>query len=135
MRGIALDRDFIQFYDRVLPGGHIIVDDCQDKTTDKYVGYPDAKLQRYVVSKHAADVADLTPLGKHYTVYQFTQTLIRLGLVEEIETIANTAFLRKTGNRAYAESGALEAMAETRAAISREFFDRREKAAQTAADV
>jgi predicted O-methyltransferase YrrM len=123
----ALDRDFAQFYDRILPGGHIILDDCENKISDKYLGYSDEKLQKYVRSKHADDIADLNPVGKHYTVYRFVQALIELGLMEEIQTVSNTAFFRKVGNKAYAESGAPEALAEARAGIASEFFARREK--------
>jgi predicted O-methyltransferase YrrM len=123
----ALDRDFAQFYDRILPDGHIILDDYENKISDKYLGYPDDKLRKYVRSKHADDIADLNPVGKHYTVYRFVQVLIELGLMKEIQTVANTAFFRKIGNRTYAESGAPEALAETRAGIAREFFARREK--------
>ena len=63
----------------------------------------------------------------------FAQTLVELGLIEEIQTVANTAFFRKVGTKPYAESGAPEALAETRAAITREFFERRDKMPTAAA--
>jgi predicted O-methyltransferase YrrM len=121
----ALDRDFAQFYDRVLPGGHIILDDCEDKLSTKYLDYSARKLSRYMEVKHSTDMADLTPFGKHYTVYKFAQLMIELGLMDEVKTVKNTAFFRKTGDKSYAESGAPAAMAEQRAAIARDFFERR----------
>jgi len=121
----ALDRDFAQLYDRVLPGGHIILDDCEDKVSDKYLDYSPRKLSRYIELKHCTDMAELAPFGKHYTVYKFAQTMIELGLMEEIETVKNTAFFRKTGRKTYDRSGAPSAMADTRAAIARDFFERR----------
>jgi predicted O-methyltransferase YrrM len=130
----AIDRDFAQFYDRVLPGGQIIMDDCEDRISDKYLSWSDARLQKYARKKHNYDnIADLCPFGKHYTVYRFAQTLVKLGLIEEIRTVTNTAFFRKVGLKPYAESGAPEGLAETRAAIAREFFQRRDQLTPTAA--
>ncbi|WP_095090567.1 class I SAM-dependent methyltransferase [Mesorhizobium sophorae] len=128
----ALDRDFEQFYDRIIPGGFVILDDCEDKAIEKYVQYPPDRLEKYVKSKGAKKIRDLTPFGKHYTVYKFTKNLVSLGLMKEIKTVNNTVFLRKTGDKAYAESGAPQALAETRDAIARDFFEAREDYFDTA---
>lgn len=123
----ALDRDFAQFYDRVAPGGFIILDDCEERVSDKYVLFTEGRLERYVLSKKVETLASLTPLGKHYTVFKLARRLIDLGLVEELKTAKNTIFLRKIGNQSYTQSGAPAAMAETREAIAEEFLARREK--------
>jgi len=123
----ALDRDFAQFYDRVTPGGFIILDDYEQRISDKYVLFPEGRLERYVMSKKVASIASLTPLGKHYTVFTLTRKLIELGLVEEVKTAANAIFLRKIGGRNYAQSGAPAAMAEAREAIAEAFLARRAK--------
>ena len=125
----ALDRDFAQFYDRILPGGQIILDDCEHKLSDQYLHFDSARLQKYVRGKGAHDIAELNPFGKHYTVYRLAQTLVQLGLMEDIKTVGNTAFFRKSGRGPYAQSGAPEGLAETRAAIAREFHQRAEELA------
>ncbi|MET3524077.1 class I SAM-dependent methyltransferase [Mesorhizobium abyssinicae] len=121
----ALDRDFEQFYDRIVPGGIIILDDCENKSTDKYIQYPPDRLEKYVKSKGAKKISELTPLGKHYTVYKFTRKLVDLGLMEEIKTVNNTIFLRKIGGKSYVASGARQALSDTRDSIAREFFEAR----------
>jgi len=129
----AIDRDFSQFYDRIIPGGHIVLDDCENKRSGEYLSYTNERLQKYVHNKHLDDIADLNPFGKHYTVYHFAQALVELGLIEEVATVAITGFFRKVGQKSYAESGARARLAETRAAIAREFYERREKHAPAAA--
>jgi predicted O-methyltransferase YrrM len=128
----AIDRDFAQFYDRILPGGQIILDDFEDKISGEYLQYSDEALQKYVRNKHAHNISELNPFGKHYMVYQFAQALVGLGLIEAAGAVANTGFFRKVGRTPYAQSGAPEGLAEIRAAIAREFFERREKLAPTA---
>jgi predicted O-methyltransferase YrrM len=121
----AIDRDLALFYDLLAPGALIILDDCENKISDKYVLFAEGRLARYVASKGVDDIAALTPLGKHYTVFRFTRRLIALGLVEELRTVVNTVFLRKVGDQTYAESGAPAAMMEEREAIAAEFAARR----------
>lgn len=125
----ALDRDFAQFYDRILPGAQIILDDCDNRISEEYLNYTDESLKKYVLKKRSRDITDLNPFGKHYTVYRLARTLVELGLVEEIKTVSSTVFFRKVGRKPYAESGAPEALAQTRADIGREFLARREKLA------
>jgi predicted O-methyltransferase YrrM len=122
----ALDRDFEQFYDRIVPGGVIILDDYENKIIKKYVEYTRDRLDRYVKSKGAQQISELTPLGKHYSVYKFTNKLVSLGLMEQTRIINNTVFLKKTGVKTYKESGALQAMVETRDEVAGEFFRARE---------
>jgi predicted O-methyltransferase YrrM len=106
----ALDRDFKQFYDRILPGGHIILDVGLNVAAQEYVNYTDRRLRDYVISKHAQDIAELSPFGRPYTVARFAQTLIELGLIEEVKTVSFTTFFRKVGDKPYAQSGAPAAL-------------------------
>jgi predicted O-methyltransferase YrrM len=123
----ALDRDFAAFYDRVVPGGTIVLDDCKDIKSEKYVFFDDDRLAKYLLGKKAKNIAELTPFEKEYSVHRFAETLKAIGLVSVTHVVAKTVFLKKIGGKTYAEGGAPKAMAETRAAIGKAFTSERAK--------
>jgi hypothetical protein len=80
------------------------------------------------LGKRAKNIAELTPFEKEYSVHRFAETLKNIGLVTVTHVVGKTVFLKKTGDKTYAEGGAPEAMAETRAAIGKAFDAQRAKA-------
>lgn len=72
-----LDRDFSLFYDRLKPGGYIIIDDCDDRVKVKFTRF---KLR-----------VDL----KHKLTHKFIEYFESMNYLEKVELIGNTYFGRK----------------------------------------
>jgi len=72
-----IDRDFVLFYDRLKPGGYIIIDDCDDRIKVKL--------------KSGIMLVD----QKHKLTHLFIKKLEALGFLEEVEIAGNTYFGRK----------------------------------------
>lgn len=77
----AIDRDFSLFYDQLVAGGHIIIDDCVPKVKIKRTGWRTAKI-------------DL----KHTLTASLLNTFVEYGLVSNVTTIGETCFARKTSD-------------------------------------
>jgi len=97
----ALDRDFSIFYNRILPGSPIILDDYINKINrlarERYLTWSsEDEIERYVIHKDAKSFLDLCPLGKEFTVYQFVNYFLEAGLIEQVRLINSTFFGRKT---------------------------------------
>jgi len=97
----ALDRDFKLFYNRLLPGSPIILDDYVDKinrlATEKYLKWSTNKeINDYVAHKGAEKFIDLCPLGKEYTVYCFINYFMEQNLLKLDRVIGSTFFGYKT---------------------------------------
>lgn len=97
----ALDRDFRLFYNRLLPGSPIILDDYVNKinrlATERYLNWStEEEINSYVTSKGAEKFIDLCPLGKEYTVYRFVNYFIEQNLLKLDRIIGTTFFGYKT---------------------------------------
>ncbi len=94
----AIDRAFDYFYNALLPGAPIIIDDYEDKKV-----IPDSikrpeQVVAYVKSKGVQSLKDLCPLGKHYTTYKLLNYFINKGWVQKHKVIRNTFFGIKPKN-------------------------------------
>jgi colanic acid/amylovoran biosynthesis glycosyltransferase len=78
----ALDRDFIIFYNLLLPGADIIIDDYENI---KHLSYDSIK----------------NPLGKKYSTYLFVNYFLEKGLIQKEMMINNTIFCKKPENINY----------------------------------
>lgn len=99
----ALDRDFGLFYNRLLPGAPIIIDDVADvinrHARENYLKWTEQRqMDEYVAGKGARSFGDLTPLGKEYTAFRFTRYFLQRGLIESDGRIGMTLFARKAGD-------------------------------------
>lgn len=72
----AIDRDFLIFYNFLLPGADIIIDDYENV-------------------KHLNHKSEKNPFGKKYTTYLFVNYFLEKGLIEKITIINNTLFCKK----------------------------------------
>jgi len=72
-----LDRDFVLFYDRLKPGGIIVIDDCDDRIKVKF------KSNIMLVDQ------------KHRLTHLFINKFEQLGFLERIEIVGNTYFGHK----------------------------------------
>lgn len=72
-----LDRDFVLFYDKLKPGGYIVIDDCDDRIKVKI--------------KSGIMIVD----QKHKLTHLFIKMFEELGFLEPVEIIGNTYFGRK----------------------------------------
>lgn len=78
----ALDRDFIIFYNLLLPGADIIIDDYEN-------------------IKHVSCDSVKNPLGKKYSTYLFVNYFLEKGLIRKEMIINNTIFCKKPENINY----------------------------------
>lgn len=97
----ALDRDFKLFYNRLLPGAPIILDDYLNKinhhASERYLKWStEEEINSYVASKGAESFVDLFPLGKEYTVYRFVNYFMEQNLIKLDRVIGTTFFGYKT---------------------------------------
>lgn len=127
----ALDRDFANYFDRIVSDGIVILDDYEPKVSEKYLRYDDDALRRYLLARKADDVAAVTPLGKHYTVYRFVNHFAEKGLIVIEHVERNTVFCRKPPYAPRFRDGTgPDELARIRAEIAEEFWRiRRELAA------
>ena len=72
----AIDRDFLIFYNFLMPGADIIIDDYENV-------------------KHLNKQSVINPLGKKYTTYLFVNYFLEKGLIEKITILNNTLFCKK----------------------------------------
>lgn len=91
----ALDRDFKLFYNRLLPGAPIILDDYVDsinkRAREVYLKWSSqSELDTYVKQKGLEKFLDLYPLGKEYTVYRFVNYFLDKGLLKKDKVIGGT---------------------------------------------
>lgn len=94
----ALDRDFSLYYQQVVPGGAIILDDVKDvynKHVNKYLSFNDEAEAKYVRTKGASSMRALVPLGKEYTTWKFSKALIDRGFLFPVKTVGSTFFTGK----------------------------------------
>lgn len=96
----AIDRDFEAFYNRLLPGAGIIIDDCENvinlQAKTRFLKWQ-TKMQEecFLKSLGLSDLESYTPLGKQYTTYQFVSYLKKNGYIEETKNMNGTIFARK----------------------------------------
>jgi SAM-dependent methyltransferase len=127
-----IDRDFALFFDRVAPGGTVIIDDYADtvnrhgrKTLEMARGLPESELAAFVArmeGDHLRGGGRL--LGKHLLTWRLARLFVEAGLAEEIRRIENTLFLRKATARRFAEADLAAPIAAVKAAIRAEFLAR-----------
>ena len=94
----ALDRDFVLFYDRLVEGAKIIIDDYEDIVSDKLFAKGHTELERYIKIKGKKLLNEVNPLGKHYTVYKFVNYFVEEGLLKIESVVDSTVFgVKPTG--------------------------------------
>lgn len=99
----ALDRDFKLFYNRLIDGAEIIIDDYLDIINrfakERYLRWDtEEQMEEYVRSKGVKQFRDLCPLGKEYTVFRFVNYFLECGLLEKRKVLGPTFFGYKPRN-------------------------------------
>lgn len=123
----ALDRDFHLFFNRLVDGAPIVIDDYFDVINrfarEKYLKWSSVdELESYVRSKNAVAFRDLCPLGKEQTTWRFLNYLTDANLVEHEQTLGRTFFGRKVKGAIFDQTTHGEAMNQIRTENEREYY-------------
>lgn len=101
-----IDRDFDIFFDNVVLGGTIIVDDYSDtinhtgrKNLDEVRGKSASEILSFVERMSGKLNGGGRLLGKHLLTYRLTQYFMGSGAIELVGTTKSTAFARKRTQR------------------------------------
>ncbi len=128
----AIDRDFEAFYNRLLPGAGIIIDDCENlinlQAKTRFLKWQ-TKMQEecFLKSLGLSDLESYTPLGKQYTTYQFVSYLKKNGYIEETKNMNGTIFARKPAAAPVFNENTKKEMKKIRQVIVEEFEIRHKK--------
>lgn len=123
----ALDRDFRLFFNRLVDGAPIVIDDYVDVinrfATEKYLKWSSVdELESYVRSKGAGAFRNLCPLGKEQTTWRFLNYLLDSRLIEHEQTLVGTFFGRKIRGAVFDQTTHGKAMDRIRTEIEREYY-------------
>jgi predicted O-methyltransferase YrrM len=103
----ALDRDFLLYYRRLVPGAPVILDDYHDiinkHARNGYLKFTKEEERSYVKARGVKSLRDVVPLGKEYSTYRFAGTLIEHGFLSVDRMIGRTLFARKPSDPALNE--------------------------------
>ncbi len=125
----ALDRDFRLFFNRLVDGAPIVIDDCLDVINDharnRYLKWTEPEeLEEYVRGKGATHFRDLCPLGKEYTTYRFVQYFLEQGLLSDARDVRRTLFARKAVGARFDEEKHGPGLERIRDQIEAEYLER-----------
>lgn len=96
----ALDRDFEQYYNRLLPNAAIILDDCENEINlqcrTRFLKWQTQKqVDCFLESLGIESLENYTALGKQYTTYQFLKYFEKKGYLTLQKDMDGTVFARK----------------------------------------
>lgn len=103
-----IDRDLSIFYDRIVDGGILIIDDYRDQV-NRHGVHALEKYGRMDKQEVKKSMDRLSPykrgrlLGKHILTYRLVELFSERGLFEKDREIGSTLFCRKVGERPYSE--------------------------------
>ncbi len=124
----ALDRDFMLFYNHLIPNSLIIIDDYIDQVNwlakERYLKWTTSKeLDNYVYSKGAKRFIDLCPLGKEYTTYRFINYFLERGLLVKDKVIGSTFFGHKPPGAIFNSVSDMQEMMKIRQEILDQYYE------------
>lgn len=124
----ALDRDFSFFFNQMVDGAPVIIDDFANEFNDfarrKYLKWTTRQeMDNYVSQKGARAFVDLCPLGKEYTTYRFICYFMEIGLIERYKVIDSTFFGYKSTGARFSEPVHGSALRNIRKSILDEYYE------------
>jgi len=129
----ALDRDFRNYYDNLVPGAEIILDDYADKVNSRgrrMIQLSSEELESYRVAKGEQHLRRTNLLGKPLTVFRLSNVMFDNKLLIKNKIVGQTIFAR-VPRRKPAQSAirlAFDHFDSVRAEIEQQFYAMRESA-------
>jgi predicted O-methyltransferase YrrM len=128
----AIDRDFFLFFDRLVSGAAVIIDDYENRinkrATDGYLVWDDERLSQHVQQKGEASLLNYCPLGKDYTTFRLVNFFIERGFIVVRKLVNTTLFAEKCRDAPSVNSDDVRsAMLCIREEILTRFYDERLK--------
>jgi predicted O-methyltransferase YrrM len=128
----AIDRDFSLFFDHLVSGAAVIIDDYEDRINkraiDGYLVWDDERLSRHLQQKGEASLLNYCPLGKDYTTFRLVNFFIERGFIVVRQLVNTTLFAEKRPDAPSVDSDEVRAaMLRIREEILTRFYDERRK--------
>lgn len=102
-----IDRDLGHFYDLVVPGGTIVIDDCKDTIVStgreniaKMAGKAESEIRAWIGRQSTWNTRRL--LGKHLLAFRVAESLVADGFLQPQQVIGNTAVFSKASDQPFA---------------------------------
>jgi|GEM_PF-1269853 len=123
-----IDRDLGIFFDHLLPGGILIIDDYKEMINrqgrdnlNKVAGYDLAGIEGFVEQTRGTINGGPRLLGKHLLTYRLVNYYIEKGAIEPLEQFGDTLFARKSTGRSFAEITGAGELARIKEGLEKDF--------------
>lgn len=127
----ALDRDFRYFYNRIVSGGLVIIDDYEKVLNLQAVRIflkwrTQNQINVFLENEGIDQLCMYAPLGKHYTIYRFTEYFKEHGYINVIKNMDGTIFAIKPDTAPQFTEDTWKDLMNIRKDIEKEFYHRRD---------